>query len=191
MSLLLAACGTQAPAPTEEPQAENWWEVDAANSDSNNTVPPTSDGKDPNAAADDDKDDTTSPTGKYWSCEIDTATSSGSCTYNLNLPDTGAACTMEVQITQLAEVTNCADCSFAWDISTGVSTVTSEASDGCAAFSSYVEATFSFGQGSENVGSYQGVDFFSLYSGADAAWTVIEGGYSSVKNETLWTFGAK
>ncbi len=98
---------------------------------------------------------------------------------------------MFLVIASATALEGCTDCSFAWDIGLGDATVTTETENGCDEFEALSGTNLKVGQGNESVGSYGGIDYFNLYSQAEDTWAVLANGYSSIKNETLWSFGSK
>ena len=178
----LAACGSDS-APAEDP-APNWWETEGGQDPNNQD-----DGKD--EYADDDKGDGTLDVGTSWLCTIETATGEGKCTYQLNTPETGATCELALAVASATALEDCTECSFAWNIALGDATITTETEEGCTEFEPLAGTNILFGQGSESIGNYSGIDYYSLYTHTDEAWAILDGGYSSIKTETMWSFGVK
>ena len=181
----LAACGSDS-APAED-ATPNWWETEGGEDPNNQD-----DGKDEYADDDKgDKGDGTLDEGTSWECGIDTATAQGKCTYRLNTLETGATCELQLAIASTTALEDCTECSFAWDITLGEATIVTETEEGCAEFEALAGTNILFGQGSEIIANYAGVDYFNLYSHTDEAWAITEAGYSSIKTETMWSFGVK
>lgn len=190
LSMTLIACEADGPDPVAEANTDNWWEVEGDNpASASNSIP--SPAEDDKGKDESDKGDGAPDVGKSWTCQIDTDSAEGTCTYLVNTPDTGEQCQLYIAVTELDTAEDCTSCSFAWNIILGEATIIAEEAEGCAEFAALEGSTLRFGQGNETVGSFGGVNYYTLLQQSEDTWTLLSNGYSNVKNETLWIFGAK
>ena len=179
---LMAACNSDKANDTSAvvDSAENWWDVEESDTSVDNEIPEEEDEK-----PDEEKPDDTS-IGAIWAAEVDTNLLTG--TWTASYSGETVSCELHYEFDSISSIEDCEDCDFAYSLTLGVQVIDSDLG-GCGELEDLSGQTVLYGQGGASIGTYQGIEYFSLMEPKNGDW-VASDGYSGLGTDQ-WVFGLK